>query len=129
MKKLISFISSIHSPETVWLFQQYFGIEKLFTDNQHRNGDSCSNTNGYLRSSFANGTTKSSSKKIPQYRIRSKLFYYLFKFGSFLGQEEFYIIFFPFWFWHFDAQTGKGCPFVFLVIARLLYSRKQKEQV
>lgn len=68
-------INWLHSAETVWRLQRFFGVKK-------------SNPNDV------------------SFRITNWFFYYLFKFGSMLGQEEFYSLLFPFWFWNLDVATG-----------------------
>ncbi|XP_075049602.1 sphingosine-1-phosphate phosphatase 1 [Mixophyes fleayi] len=42
-----------------------------------------------------------------QFVIRNQLLYYLFTFGTELGNELFYISFFPFWIWNVDAYVGR----------------------
>uniref|UniRef100_A0A4W3GVZ0 Sphingosine-1-phosphate phosphatase 1 n=1 Tax=Callorhinchus milii TaxID=7868 RepID=A0A4W3GVZ0_CALMI len=39
--------------------------------------------------------------------VRNKLLYYLFSFGTELGNELFYITFFPFWLWNIDPYVGR----------------------
>ncbi|XP_078418360.1 sphingosine-1-phosphate phosphatase 1 [Cetorhinus maximus] len=42
-----------------------------------------------------------------EFIIRSRLLYYLFSFGTELGNELFYITFFPFWLWNIDPYVGR----------------------
>ncbi|XP_063803314.1 sphingosine-1-phosphate phosphatase 1 [Pseudophryne corroboree] len=42
-----------------------------------------------------------------QFVIRNPLLYYLFSFGTELGNELFYISFFPCWIWNVDAAVGR----------------------
>ena len=49
----------------------------------------------------ANSTATAS----PAYRIRYKLLYYIFRFGSSLGYEAFYATFFPIWTWNIDGAV------------------------
>ncbi|KAJ7345267.1 hypothetical protein JRQ81_001217 [Phrynocephalus forsythii] len=42
-----------------------------------------------------------------EFSIRSPLLYYLFSFGTELGNELFYILFFPFCIWNLDACLGR----------------------
>lgn len=45
-------------------------------------------------------------------RIRMKFLYFLFRFGTSLGNEIFYITFFPFCIWNFDVYTtSRACIF------------------
>lgn len=42
-----------------------------------------------------------------EYIITNKPLYYLFNFGANLGNEIFYITFFPFWLWNIDSFVGR----------------------
>ncbi|PAA47807.1 hypothetical protein BOX15_Mlig033632g1 [Macrostomum lignano] len=53
-----------------------------------------------------------------QFRIRSRLLYSLFVFGAALGNEEFYLTFFPYWFWNVDGYAGRR---VLIVWAASMY--------
>ena len=45
--------------------------------------------------------------KTDEYVITNKFFYYLFHFGANLGNEIFYITFYPFWIWNIDGFVGR----------------------
>ncbi|XP_078090369.1 sphingosine-1-phosphate phosphatase 1 [Mustelus asterias] len=42
-----------------------------------------------------------------QFVVRNRLLYYLFSLGTELGNELFYITFFPFWLWNIDPYVGR----------------------
>ncbi|XP_051868773.1 sphingosine-1-phosphate phosphatase 1 [Pristis pectinata] len=42
-----------------------------------------------------------------EFIIRNRLLYYLFSLGTELGNELFYITFFPFWLWNIDPYVGR----------------------
>nr|UCK81541.1 sphingosine-1-phosphate phosphatase 1 [Arenicola marina] len=42
-----------------------------------------------------------------EYDIENKFLYALFHFGANLGNELFYILFFPWWFWNIDGYVGR----------------------
>lgn len=42
-----------------------------------------------------------------EYVIKNKPLYYIFNFGANLGNEIFYITFFPFWLWNIDSFVGR----------------------
>ncbi|XP_048393103.1 sphingosine-1-phosphate phosphatase 1 [Stegostoma tigrinum] len=42
-----------------------------------------------------------------EFIIQNRLLYYLFSFGTELGNELFYITFFPFWLWNIDPYVGR----------------------
>ena len=49
------------------------------------------------------------------YLINNTFLYYLFRFGASLGNEIFFITFFPFWFWNVDGYVGRlMCTFLAL---------------
>lgn len=110
----------LNSAECTSRFQSYFGVERLSStsnDKSHIIDQSSTNHTDHgdqemhkrLKSNDDDDARKSIQlKPTPQhlYRIQNRFAYYLFKFGSLLGQEEFYISFFPFWFWNFDGPTG-----------------------
>lgn len=41
------------------------------------------------------------------YVVRNLFLYHLFHFGANLGNEIFYVMFFPFWFWNIDGFVGR----------------------
>ena len=58
------------------------------------------------KSSDDDESTETGSNRI-YYRIRNRFWYYLFLFGSQLGDETYYAIFFSFWFWNIDGAVGR----------------------
>lgn len=57
--------------------------------------------------------TKSDS---PKYVIENKFWYYLFVFGTALGDELFYSTFIPFWFWNIDGAVGRRVVLVWTLV-------------
>lgn len=49
------------------------------------------------------------------YTITNYFWYYLFLFGTELGDELFYSTFIPFWFWNIDGTTGRRIVLVWAV--------------
>lgn len=49
------------------------------------------------------------------YRINNKFWYYLFLFGTEMGDETFYSILIPFWFWNVDGCVGRRVVFVWSI--------------
>ena len=49
------------------------------------------------------------------YKVNNWFLYYLFRFGSVLGTEEFYILFLPFVFWNIDPSVGRKMIVVWMV--------------
>nr|XP_033806807.1 sphingosine-1-phosphate phosphatase 1-like isoform X2 [Geotrypetes seraphini] len=54
-----------------------------------------------------------------EFAIRNKFFYYLFSFGTELGNELFYISFFPFWIWNVDADVGRKLIVIWVLVMYL----------
>lgn len=50
------------------------------------------------------------------YHITNKFWYYLFAFGTALGDETFYACFFPFWFWNIDGAVGRRVVMVWVLV-------------
>ncbi|XP_029453989.1 sphingosine-1-phosphate phosphatase 1 isoform X2 [Rhinatrema bivittatum] len=51
--------------------------------------------------------------------INNKFLYYLFSFGTELGNELFYISFFPFWIWNVDAYVGRKLIVIWVLVMYL----------
>ena len=52
-------------------------------------------------------------KNVLYYRIKSWFWYYLFLFGTQLGDENCYTLLFSFWFWNIDGAVGRRLYLVF----------------
>lgn len=50
------------------------------------------------------------------YVITNRFWYYLFVFGTLLGDEIFYASFIPFWFWNIDGAVGRRVVMVWTII-------------
>ncbi|XP_001377789.1 sphingosine-1-phosphate phosphatase 1 [Monodelphis domestica] len=53
------------------------------------------------------------------YGVRNWLLFYLFCFGTELGNELFYITFFPFWIWNLDAFVGRRLVIIWVLVMYL----------
>ncbi|KAL1498298.1 hypothetical protein ABEB36_009117 [Hypothenemus hampei] len=51
-----------------------------------------------------------------KYKINNKIWYYLFLFGTALGDEVFYSTFIPFWFWNIDGAVGRRVVLVWSLV-------------
>ncbi|XP_015519638.1 sphingosine-1-phosphate phosphatase 1 [Neodiprion lecontei] len=71
-------------------------------------------TNGYATSEDEAMPTSSSDP--PQFTITNHIWYYLFLFGTELGDEIFYSTFIPFWFWNIDGAVGRRIVLVWAVV-------------
>uniref|UniRef100_A0A8D9FBS1 Sphingosine-1-phosphate phosphatase 1 n=1 Tax=Cacopsylla melanoneura TaxID=428564 RepID=A0A8D9FBS1_9HEMI len=50
------------------------------------------------------------------YTVKNKFLYYFFYVGTYLGDEIFYSIYFPFWFWNVDYNVGRRIITVWAVV-------------
>lgn len=50
------------------------------------------------------------------YIIKNYFWYYLFVFGTELGDELFYSMFIPFWFWNVDGAVGRRVILVWAIV-------------
>lgn len=50
------------------------------------------------------------------FEITNKFWYYLFLFGTALGDEVFYSCFIPFWFWNIDGAVGRRVVLVWMIV-------------
>lgn len=91
-------IDYLKNPILVANIQKFFGV-KL-----------CEN-----EATKVNKSPEHSSKKKP-YEITNKFWYYLFVFGTALGDEVFYASFIPFWFWNIDGAVGRRVVLVWTIV-------------
>lgn len=59
---------------------------------------------------------QSSSIYNTNYTITNYFWYYLFLFGTVLGDEIFYSTFIPFWFWNIDGAVGRRIVLVWAIV-------------
>ncbi|CAG9853672.1 unnamed protein product [Phyllotreta striolata] len=61
------------------------------------------------------GVNRKSKQKNHDYTIENKFWYYIFLFGTALGDEVFYSSFIPFWFWNIDGAVGRRFVLVWCI--------------
>ncbi|OXU29965.1 hypothetical protein TSAR_008302 [Trichomalopsis sarcophagae] len=138
-----NFVQYCKDPHLVARIQEFFGVE-IHYDRQNKSKDDCSSRserNGLNKSSFQSingctpqeneGTIKKRHNKVLQssdndasttakedkpYTIKNHFWYYLFLFGTQLGDEVFYSTFIPFWFWNIDGAVGRRIVLVWAII-------------
>jgi len=140
---MASVISYLQDAETVAKFQRLCGIVIRSNASVEQHEDErvvdghCSlvneDINGYRRVKNRSPLTLSGSRDVVatstellytarhsvDYEVTNRFFYYLFHFGANLGNEIFYMTFFPFWFWNIDGCVGRQlctfwCIFMYL---------------
>lgn len=85
-------MSYLKEPELVSKIQNYFGVITNFEIHSQN------------------------SKSDKNYVITNKFWYYLFVFGTALGDEAFYSCFIPFWFWNIDGAVGRRVVLIWTIV-------------
>ncbi|XP_043266798.1 sphingosine-1-phosphate phosphatase 1-like [Venturia canescens] len=135
-------IDYLKDPHLVARIQEFFGIrihyakesqnieEKECTDEckrteKRRNGYTDGKINGSCKFDYCK---EEKQKNLPSdaensveseslnYTITNYFWYYLFLFGTELGDETFYCAFIPFWFWNIDGAVGRRVVLVWAII-------------
>lgn len=101
------------SSEFVSSFQSYFGVKKVKCIHDSSDQDWYS-----VRVIEEHKEIKEDGnrKNIIYYKIENKLWYYIFLFGTQLGEEPFGALFFSFWFWNLDACIGRKLVLVWNLV-------------
>lgn len=139
-----SIVEYLKKPELVVAVQEWFGIEYLDTNEKKRSKidedtlydrsmisnleqnrySKCSEYKVHRRKEsdeFCSKNVKETETNLSEtdpkqnIRINNKFWYYLFLFGTELGDETFYSIFIPFWFWNVDGCVGRRVVFVWSI--------------
>lgn len=83
--------------ELVVKIQNFFGVKKLKeSEDITSNLKKCSSETKFV--------------------IDNKFWYYVFMFGTALGDETFYSAFIPFWFWNIDGAVGRRVVLVWAIV-------------
>lgn len=117
---MASVISYLQDAETVAKFQRLCGIVRSNKSaEQHADersvGNNCTfvneDMNGYPPTKIRTPLHTIRHHSV-NYEVTNRFLYYLFHFGANLGNEIFYMTFFPFWFWNIDGWVGRQlCTF------------------
>lgn len=147
-KSVWEFLDYYNNPHLVWSFQEYFGVRKVrivenspgrkfaiqfaadakekdnFTKLRHKRHPESSSTDSInVTSSGYSSAGEGDDQNVIYYDILSWFWYYAFLFGTQLGDETYYAIFFSFWFWNIDGAVGRR---VVLVWNMVMYIGKSK---
>lgn len=82
-------------------------------------------TNDSLTIEEPTSKVESDSKNSPgtretrNYEVKNKFWYFIFLFGTYLGDDIGYAIFLPFWFWNIDAKIARKIVLVWTLIMYL----------
>ncbi|XP_047347428.1 sphingosine-1-phosphate phosphatase 1-like isoform X2 [Vespa velutina] len=126
----LEIIEYLKSPYLVATVQEFFGIQinyKTKRSNSFRLSDN-KEQNGYIKADMSfskesslNDLECSSNRclmklKSQEFIIKNRFWYYLFLFGTELGDEIFYSAFIPFWFWNIDGAVGRRVVLVWAIV-------------
>lgn len=81
--------------------------EVLSTNGIRKDLSTLQRTNGYSRKIVDRGSNSEKDDLEKPYIVKSKFLYYLFCFGASLGNEMFYLTFFPFLLWNVDSRLAR----------------------
>ena len=126
---MASVLKELNSPEIVAKFQHLCGLVAVENSENKESGpgggDSEENNcttpiqNGHslhrrkpsepfsAESSDQKSGSSSEDENEKDYKVTNSILYYIFHFAANLGNEIFYITFFPFWFWNIDGYVGR----------------------
>jgi sphingosine-1-phosphate phosphatase 1 len=121
------FIEYCKDPHTVLAVQRFFGVYSLNEVRESKDPKLKPYQDTLLKKSpkvEKNGSAKiceedsaSESDQEPKdWVVTNKFWYYLFVFGTELGDEIFYASFIPFWFWNIDGAVGRRVVMVWTII-------------
>lgn len=136
LKKMWNTIENLKRPELVVAVQEWFGVEylnqnrcedddDLVFDGNRSSEDSCHSFDGRGQGNWHKrnisdqsdvSTSELKRNGNSPVRIANKFWYYLFLFGTELGDELFYATMIPFWFWNIDGAVGRRVIFVWSIV-------------
>ena len=113
----------LRSPQFIHKFQSFFGVQRIKIS-KNSDDNKWISVRGTVASKdhiLTNGNTfhdgeKKHEENVVYYQINSKFWYYLFLFGTQLGEEPFCALFFSLWFWNLDASIGRRLVLVWNLI-------------
>lgn len=122
-------VNYLRDPQLVAEFQKFFGVDvdaksskpSIINDDAYtsikRNGISelngKRNEHAIHHEQLELDKTTNEEKQLP---IKNWFWYYLFLFGTELGDETFYCAFIPFWFWNIDGAVGRRIVLVWAIV-------------
>lgn len=86
---------------------------KADDDSSHNGGAS---SDSAVEETVTDSDSDSAKQHSDGYVITRKFWFYLFSFGTALGDELFYASFFPFWFWNIDGAVGRRVVMVWVMV-------------
>ncbi|KAK2578050.1 hypothetical protein KPH14_008467 [Odynerus spinipes] len=131
---LLKIIEYLKDPHLVANIQEFFEVQINYntkyskkyrlSDNTESNGYNTVEkiSNGHIKTDVSLYKEGSLPKEHiqgldgPTYTINNRFWYYLFLFGTELGDEIFYSSFIPFWFWNIDGAVGRRVVLVWAIV-------------
>lgn len=150
---MLSFVEYLKRPELVVAVQEWFGVEYIHSADESDTSESdscdhsplnkqrrldanakfiadCDQTNEKTKRKLhdANAPSEFTKDDLDRgYRITNKFWYYLFVFGTELGDEIFYATMIPFWLWNIDGAVGRRVVFLWSMVMYIGQSLKGLE--
>lgn len=145
---MLSFVEFLKRPELVVTVQEWFGVEYIDSvdESDASESDSCDHSplnkqrrlDANTKFVDCDQTNTRSNRKLDTnassafskdeldrgYRITNKFWYYLFVFGTELGDEIFYATMIPFWLWNIDGAVGRRVVFLWSMVMYIGQSLK-----
>lgn len=127
---LFQIIEYLKDPHLVANIQQFFGVQihynikclrkHSFSLSMEPNGYNIVEeiSNGYIKTDKEESLSKENILELNNstFTIKNRFWYYLFFFGTELGDEIFYSAFIPFWFWNIDGAVGRRVVLVWAIV-------------
>lgn len=95
---------------------QYSNCSEYKVHRRKESDESCDKNVPDSETNYINGNLSENQNSTRNFRINNKFWYYLFVFGTELGDETFYSILIPFWFWNVDGCVGRRVVFVWSLV-------------
>lgn len=110
MDNIRDFINYLKDPELVARFQRVFGVIRYEISE-----------NGTMLSTLENGETKTNTnvarkENEVEHHITNIFWYYLFLFGTYLGDEIGYAVVIPFIIWNVDSAVARKMVLVWTIV-------------
>lgn len=127
---LFQIIEYLKDPHLVANIQKFFGVQihynikclrkHSFSRSMEPNGYNIVEeiSNGYIKTDKEESLSKEHILELNNstFTIKNRFWYYLFFFGTELGDEIFYSAFIPFWFWNIDGTVGRRVVLVWAIV-------------
>lgn len=147
---LSDMINYLKDPHLIAVIQEFFGVE-IPKNTIEKNEENVLNLSQELTATKRNGISRDqcesrkthndddvddelnqiNTQEISNYNLSSpvenRFWYYLFMFGTELGDETFYSAFIPFLFWNIDGVVGRKIVIIWAIVMTIGKESKKKK--